>query len=53
MRWRMIAEQYGATLHYIKGEKNIVADVLNRLGLEPSLKSEPDSTVQEISNQGS
>ena len=21
MRWRMIAEQYGATLHYIKGEK--------------------------------
>ena len=47
MRWRMIAEQYGATLHYIKGEKNIVADALSRLGLEPSLKSEPDSTVQE------
>ena len=47
MRWRMIAEKYGSTLYYIKGEKKIVADALNRLGLEPSLESEPDSTVQE------
>ena len=47
MRWRMIAEQYGATHHNIKGEKNIISDALSRLGLEPSLKSESDSTVQE------
>ena len=36
MRWRMIAEQYGAELHYIQGSKNIVNDVLSRLGLTPS-----------------
>ena len=47
MRWRMIAEQYGAELHYIPGSKNIVADALSRLGLEPSTKSEPNETVKE------
>ena len=45
MRWRMIAEQFGAELKYIQGEKNIVADTLSRLDLEPSLKSEPDPSV--------
>ena len=43
----MIAEQYGAELHYIPGSKNIVADALSRLGLEPSTKSEPNETVKE------
>ena len=45
MRWRLICEEFGATLHYIKGSHNIVADGLSRLQLEPSLKSEPDYTV--------
>ena len=48
MRWRMIAEQYGAELHYIPGNKNIVADALTRLGLTPSLKSEPNKTVKHL-----
>ena len=43
----MIAEQYGAELHYIPGSKNIVADALTRLGLMPSLKSEPNKTVKD------
>ena len=43
----MIAEQYGATLHYIQGSKNIVADALSRLGLQPSSKSEPNLEVKE------
>ena len=47
MRWRMISEQYGATLHYIQGSKNIVADALSRLGLQPSSKSETDLEVKE------
>ena len=43
----MIAEQYGAELHYIPGSKNIIANALSRLGLEPSTKSEPNETVKE------
>ena len=43
----MIAEQYGATLYYIQGSKNIVADALSQLGLQPSSKSEPDLEVKE------
>jgi hypothetical protein len=33
MRWRLILEEYGPELRYIKGERNIVADALSRLGL--------------------
>ena len=45
MRWRLICEEFGATLKYIKGSHNIIADCLSRLHLEPSLKSEPDYDV--------
>ncbi len=31
MRWRLLLEEYGPELQYIKGEKNIVADALSRL----------------------
>ena len=31
MRWRLILEEYGPELRYIKGEHNIVADTLSRL----------------------
>ena len=47
MRWRMICEEYGAELRYIKGEHNIVADTLSRLHLSPPLKSECDELVLE------
>ena len=47
MRWRLICEEFGATLKYIPGSHNIVADSLSRLGLEPSLKSEPNFEVME------
>ena len=33
MRWRLILEEFGPELHYIKGQKNIVADTLSRLDL--------------------
>jgi RNase H-like domain found in reverse transcriptase/Reverse transcriptase (RNA-dependent DNA polymerase)/Integrase zinc binding domain len=45
MRWRLIIEQFGVELRYIKGSNNIVADALSRLGLEPALKSESDLSV--------
>ena len=31
MRWRIIPEEFGPELKYIKGEKNVVADDLSRL----------------------
>ena len=34
MRWRLILEEYGPELCYIKGENNVVADALSRLDLE-------------------
>jgi hypothetical protein len=33
MRWRLIIEEFGPELKYIKGEHNIVADTLSRLGM--------------------
>ena len=44
MRWRLIAEEYGAELRYIKGTHNVVADALSRLNLAPPEKSVCDST---------
>ena len=36
MRWRLLIEEYGADLTYVKGKDNIVADALSRLELLPS-----------------
>jgi hypothetical protein len=33
MRWRLVLEEYGPELRYIKGEKNIVADAHSRLDM--------------------
>ena len=33
VRWRLILENYGPEIEYIKGEKNIVAEALSRLTL--------------------
>ncbi len=33
MRWRLILEEFGPELRYIKGEQNIVADALSRLDI--------------------
>ena len=33
MRWRLIIEEFGPDLKYIKGEHNVVADVLSRMNL--------------------
>ena len=35
MRWRMVLEEYGPELIYIKGQDNVVADALSRLDLIP------------------
>ena len=33
MRWRLILEEFGPELRYIKGEDNVVADALSRLNM--------------------
>ncbi len=45
MRWRLLIEEYGPELKYIKGVHNVVADALSRLDLLPPNKSISDSTV--------
>jgi hypothetical protein len=37
MRWRLVLEEYGPELRYIKGEHNIIADALSRLDLDDSI----------------
>jgi hypothetical protein len=41
MRWRLLLEEYGPELHYIKGEHNIVADALSRLDMVKEPITEP------------
>ena len=45
IRWRLLLEEYGPTIKYIKGEKNVVADALSRLDLHPQ---PPNNTLQEL-----
>ena len=33
MRWQLLIEEFGPTIEYIKGPKNIVANALSRLNL--------------------
>ena len=44
MRWQLLIEEFGPTIEYIKGPKNIVANALSRLDLV-SLPSNPQDTV--------
>jgi hypothetical protein len=34
MRWRLVLEECGPELEYIKGKRNVVADALSRLNIE-------------------
>ena len=44
MRWRLLIEEFGPTIKYIKGPKNIVANALSRLDLV-SLPSDPQDVA--------
>jgi hypothetical protein len=39
MRWRLIIEEFGPTMEYIKGPKNIVADTLSCLEMTSNVES--------------
>jgi hypothetical protein len=44
MRWRLIIEEYGPELYYVKGTKNVVADALSRLPLIDDTSTDEDFT---------
>ena len=52
MRWRMVLEEYGPELIYIKGPDNIVADALSRLDLIPEPSDDaPESPTQVLGHE--
>lgn len=40
LRQRLVLEEYGATIKYIKGEENVLADALSRLDMVDDVKEE-------------
>ena len=47
MRWRLILEEYGPELRYIKGENNVVADALSRLEIMETPISKDSASMAE------
>ena len=47
LRWRLILEDYGPDIEYIKVEKNIVADGLSRITLNGNQETTHKSTYQQ------
>ena len=48
MRWRLILEEYGPELLYIKGTHNVVADALSRLNMDEGHGGELDALCFEV-----
>ena len=47
LRWRLVLEEYGPELKYIKGEHNIVADALSRLDITREEDREPEQPISQ------
>jgi len=47
LRWRLLIEEFGIKIKYIKGETNTVADALSRLDYTPT-KSDNSATVEYV-----
>ena len=45
MRWRLLLEEYGPEIVYIKGHKNIVADALSRLPKQGDIVDDVDAIL--------
>ena len=46
MRWRLILEEFGPELRYMKGTNNIVADALSRLDMNENLTSTVEDNAE-------
>ena len=49
MRWRLLLEEYGTEIVYIKGDKNIVADALSRLLKQGNIVDDVDAVLPFVS----
>ena len=47
LRWRLILEEYGTDIEYIKGENNMVAYGLSRIPLNGNQETTQKSTYQQ------
>ncbi len=45
IRWRLLFEEYGLEIVYIKGHKNIVADALSRLPKQGDIVEDVDAVL--------
>ena len=45
MRWRLLLEEYGPEIEYIKGPKNVVADELSRLPKQGDIVDDVDAVL--------
>ena len=45
MRWRLLLEEYGLEIEYIKGPKNVVADALSRLPKQGDIVDDVDAEL--------
>ena len=45
MRWRLLLEEYGPKIVYIKGHKNVVADALSRLPKQGDIVDDVDAVL--------
>jgi hypothetical protein len=48
MRWRLALEEFDITFHYVKGEKNVVADSLSRLLVTDTGNDDEGNLLEEI-----
>ena len=48
MCWRLLIDEYGHKLHYVKGSYNVVANVLNRLDLSLKLSSQFNESIKNM-----
>ena len=46
MQWRLIIEEYGPELEYIKGTHNIIADALTRLDIEKQPPADVENNAE-------
>ena len=51
MRWRLVLEEYGPELIYIKGESNIIADALSRIDLNSNQTPTTEVQMAELYGQ--
>ena len=50
-RWRLLIEEYGPKIMYIKGIDNTVADAISRLDYNPAMNRHADDEINSINKQ--